>query len=63
MAKVCEICGKGAISGCRITHWMKRNKRLFRPNIRKVRAIVDGTPQIVNVCTRCLRSNRVTRAV
>jgi large subunit ribosomal protein L28 len=63
MAKVCEVCGKGATVGCTVTHWMKRNKRLFRPNIQKVRVLVDGTPQRANVCTRCLRSNRVTRAL
>jgi large subunit ribosomal protein L28 len=49
--------------GRTVTHWMKRNKRVFKPNIQKVRALIDGTPQRVNVCTRCLRSNRVTRSV
>ena len=28
-----------------------------------VKAIVDGTPKHVYVCTRCLRSGKVTRAV
>ena len=28
-----------------------------------VKAIVDGTPRHVYVCTRCLRSNKVERAI
>ena len=28
-----------------------------------VKAVVDGTPKHVYVCTRCLRSGKVTRAV
>ncbi len=63
MAKVCEVCGKGTVTGRTVTHWMKRNKRSFKPNIQKVRALVDGSPRRIRVCTRCLRSNKVTRAV
>ncbi len=63
MAKGCEICGKTATIGRQVTHWMKRNRRVFKPNIQKVRALIDGTPQRLNVCTRCLRSNKVTRSV
>ncbi|NMA87451.1 MAG: 50S ribosomal protein L28, partial [Tissierellia bacterium] len=33
------------------------------PNIRKVRANVDGTAKRINVCARCLRSGYVERAL
>ncbi|MBR6861587.1 MAG: 50S ribosomal protein L28, partial [Acidaminococcaceae bacterium] len=33
-----------------------------KPNVQTVRAIVDGEVKRVNVCTRCLRSGKVTRA-
>ncbi|HVJ97996.1 MAG TPA: L28 family ribosomal protein, partial [Acidimicrobiia bacterium] len=33
----------------------------WNPNIQRVRAIVDGTPKRVNVCTRCLKANKVVK--
>lgn len=62
MAK-CEICGKGVTFGIKVSHSHRRANRTWKPNIRKVRAVVNGTPKSVNVCTRCLRSGKVQRAV
>ena len=49
MAK-CEYCGKDVSFGIKVSH------------IKKVKAIVNGSPKRVNVCTRCLRSGKVERA-
>lgn len=62
MAK-CEICGKGVVTGIQVSHSHIRTKRTWKPNIQKVRALVNGTPTRINVCTRCLRSGKVTRAM
>ena len=62
MAK-CEICGKGVSFGIKVSHSHRRANKMWKPNIRSVRAIVDGTPKKVSVCSRCLRSNKVQRAV
>ena len=62
MAK-CDICGKGVSFGIKVSHSHRRSNRTWKPNVRRVRAIVNGTPKAVNVCTRCLRSGKVTRAV
>ena len=62
MAK-CEICGKGVVFGNNVCHSHRLSNRPFKPNIRRVRAVVNGTHKTVNVCSRCLRSNKVTRAV
>ncbi len=62
MAK-CEICSKGVLFGIKISHSHRRTNRSWKPNIRKVRIIDNGTPKTVNICSRCLRSNKVTRAV
>jgi len=62
MAK-CAICGKGVSFGIKLSHSHRRTNRAFKPNVQKVRAIVDGTPCRVHACTRCLRSDKVTRAV
>ena len=62
MSKVCSVCGKGKISGNQVSHSNKHNKRNWSANIRNVKAVVDGSPQRVSVCTRCLRSGKVERA-
>ena len=36
--------------------------RTFKPNIRSVKAIVDGQVKKINVCAKCLRAGKVTRA-
>lgn len=63
MARNCEICGKGRISGNKVSHSNRHTRRVWLPNIRTVRAIVNGTPMKVDTCTRCLRSGKVQRAV
>ena len=61
MAKACEICGKSKKSGNSITFSNRNIKRTWSPNLRRVRALVDGSPKRINVCTRCLRSGKVER--
>ena len=61
MAK-CSICGKGVSFGCSVSHSNRKTNRIWKPNIRKVKAVVDGTPKTVTVCSRCLRSGKITRA-
>ncbi len=62
MAK-CDICGKGVTFGIKVSHSHRRSNRAWKPNVRKVRAVVNGGVKSVNVCTRCLRSGKVQRAV
>jgi large subunit ribosomal protein L28 len=62
MAK-CEICNKDTVFGNNVSHSVRKTNRSWKPNIRKVKAIVNGTSKTVKVCSRCLRSNKVTRAV
>ena len=62
MAK-CQVCGKGVEFGINMSHSHIRTNRMFKPNVRRVKALVNGTPCHVYVCSRCLRSGKVTRAV
>ena len=62
MAK-CDVCGKGVVFGIAVSHSHIRTNRTWKPNVRKVKAIVNGAPKKVNVCTRCLRSGKVERAI
>jgi len=62
MANVCAICAKGVTTGYQVSHSHIRTKRTWKPNLQRVRAIVNGTPARIKVCTRCLRSGKVQRA-
>ena len=62
MAK-CFVCGKQRMAGQNVSHANNVTKRLFKPNIQKVRAKVDGRAKQVTVCTRCLRSGKIEKAV
>jgi large subunit ribosomal protein L28 len=62
MAKRCEICGKGPVVGRQVSHAHNVSSRRFRPNLQTVRAIVNGGVRRIRVCTRCLRSQKVTKA-
>lgn len=62
MAKSCEICGKGAQFGNRVSHANNRTKRRFEPNLQTVRAIVSGAARRIRVCTRCLKAGKILKA-
>ena len=62
MAK-CDYCGKGVTFGIKVSHSHRRSNRTWKPNVKRVKAIVNGTPCHVYACTRCLRSNKVERAI
>ena len=62
MAK-CDICSKNISFGNKVSHSHRRTNRAWKPNVKRVKAVVNGTPCHINVCTRCLRSGKVTRAV
>jgi large subunit ribosomal protein L28 len=62
MASVCEVCGKKPSFGMSVSHSHVRTKRRWNPNIQRVRALVNGSPKRVNVCTGCLRAGKVTKA-
>ena len=65
MAK-CEVCEKSVSFGNKLSitrsHISKRTTRTWKPNLRKVKALVNGEPKRISVCTKCLRSGKITRA-
>jgi large subunit ribosomal protein L28 len=63
MSRVCEICGKRPLKGFNVSHAHNRTRKISYPNLQKVRIIVEsGQVKRAKVCTRCIRSNMVTKA-
>jgi large subunit ribosomal protein L28 len=61
MAAVCDICGKKPSFGMNVSHSHRRTKRRWDPNIQRVRALVNGAPKRLHVCTSCIRAGKVTK--
>jgi large subunit ribosomal protein L28 len=62
MAQVCEICGKGPVSGNNISHANNKTRRRWMPNLQRVRAIVNGSVKRIKVCSACIKSGKVKKA-
>ncbi len=63
MSFACDVCGKKPLKGHNVSHATNRTKRVFKPNLQRVRAMVDGSPKHIRACTDCIKSNRVQKAV
>ncbi len=63
MAYRCEVCDKHTVHGNSVSHSHHKTRRVWKPNIQRVRVRVNGKTQRMYVCTRCLRSGKVERAV
>lgn len=65
MAK-CDICGKTVANGNRISiarsHVSRRAHRTWRPNLRRVKVLINGENKRMHVCSKCLRSAKQTNA-
>ena len=61
MAKVCYFTGRKTTSGNNRSHAMNATKRTVKPNLQKVRVMIDGKPKKIWVSTRALKSGKVER--
>lgn len=62
MAKRCEFCDKGPMSGNNVSHAHNTTRRRFLPNLHNVRAAIGGNTKKIRVCSSCLRSGKVVKA-
>jgi len=46
-----------------VSHSHRRTKRRWNPNIQRIRAIVDGSPKRLHVCTGCIKAGKVQKKV
>ncbi|MDI3540596.1 MAG: large subunit ribosomal protein [Thermosediminibacterales bacterium] len=63
MANKCDVCGKAPLSGNKVSHSNIKSKRKWAPNIKKIKVVVNNSTKRINVCTRCLRTGKVKRAI
>jgi len=76
MPRVCHFTGKRTTSGRQYTHRGKakylggvgtkvtgKTKRKFKPNIQRVRAVIDGVLVRVKVSTKAIRMGLVSKPV
>ncbi len=76
MSRVCQFCGKRVHVGNMIARrglakpkggiGLKTTgitRRKFKPNVQRVRALLDGQVQRVKVCAKCIKSGRVVKAL
>ena len=62
----CAICGKTTSFGNNLSitrsHISKRNVRTVKPNLRSVKADINGDVKRIKVCAKCLKDGKVKRA-
>jgi len=63
MSKVCAICGKQPSFGNNRSHSMRATPRRWDPNVQKIHIVLDGKPTRAYVCAKCLKANKVQKAV
>jgi large subunit ribosomal protein L28 len=63
MSRVCEICGKKPTTGNNVSHAHNKTRKVWYPNLQKVKTLRQGTVRSMKVCTRCLRGGAVVKAV
>ncbi len=74
MSRVCSICGKGPSAGRTIARRGRPKylggiglkitgvtKRVFKPNVQKVWAVVNGAPKRVRACAKCIKTGRIRK--
>ena len=63
MPAQCDICGKQRQVANTVSHSNIKTKSIQRPNLRRVHVLVGSTRKHVRVCSRCLRSGKVAKAI
>ncbi|MGC9373346.1 MAG: 50S ribosomal protein L28 [Thermovirgaceae bacterium] len=64
MSKICECCGRGPATGNTVSHSNRHSKRRWLINLQTVKVdLGGGHTRRLKICTRCLRSGKVKRAV
>ncbi len=65
MSRVCEVCGKKPSIGNSVSHANNKTKTVWYPNLQKLRCVDEkkGSVKRIKVCTSCIRSGLVKKAM
>ena len=63
MSAVCQVCGKGPQFGHNVSHAHNVTRKIFKPNLQRIRVRAGNNSRRMRVCTRCIRSQRVEKVV
>ncbi|MCI5523170.1 MAG: 50S ribosomal protein L28 [Treponema sp.] len=63
MSRTCDVCGKHPLHGNKVSNAYNHTRRQWKPNLVKVKTTISGRTMTLNVCTRCLRSDFLTKKV
>ena len=56
MAYICDYCGKRRIVGHNVSHAKNRTRRLFLPNLQKLKVLYKGQKKAVKFCSKCIKT-------
>ena len=75
MSRRCQICGVGRVAGRTIVRkgmakkkggvgkkTTRTTKRMFLPNLQKIKVLVNGAAKSMLVCVRCIKEGKVQKA-
>jgi len=63
LARACAVCGKTQQGGNNVSHANNKTSRVYKPNLQSINIMDGGVKKKALVCTRCIRSGKVTKAV
>jgi len=47
--------------GHNVSHAGNRTKRVFNPNLQRVKVLIDGQVKRIRVCTKCLKAGKIIK--
>ena len=56
MSSRCDVCRRTSQYGHTVSHSNRKGNRRFLVNVQRRRMVINGAPQRVNICTRCMRT-------
>ncbi len=56
MARVCELSGRGTISGNKRSHSMRATRRTWKVNLQRKTVVINGQKVRIRVSARALKS-------
>jgi large subunit ribosomal protein L28 len=63
MSLKCEVCEKKTQFGNNVSHANNKTRRRWKPNIKKLRVVMKGSVKTMKICTRCIKSGKITKAI